>query len=86
MIQVGQKNMEMEIFHSRSQEGKKMLTTILILANILVLIHLVCELKRHIERFDDLEKLIAEHEKFTCDLVDDLENTIIGYSDESTCN
>ena len=56
-----------------------MLTTILILANILVLMCLVIELKKHIERFNDLEKLIAEHEKFTTEIADDLENTIIGY-------
>lgn len=56
-----------------------MLTAILILANILVLMYLVRELKKHIERFDDLEKLIAEHEKFTTEIADDLENTIIGY-------
>ncbi len=63
-----------------------MLTTILILANILVLIFLVRELKRHIEHFNDLEKLIAAQESFTTNLVDDLENTIIGYSDESASN
>lgn len=62
------------------------LTTILILANILVLIILVRELKRHIERFNDLEKLIAEHEKFTAKLANDIENTIIGYQDEGPCN
>lgn len=56
-----------------------MLTAILILANILVLMYLVRELKKHIERFNDLEKLIAAHESFSTELVDDLENTIIGY-------
>lgn len=62
------------------------LTTILILANILVLIFLVMELKRHINYFNDLEKLIAEHEKFTLELANDIENTIIGYQDEGACN
>lgn len=86
MIQVGQKNTEMEISHSRGGKTMAILTTILILANILVLIILVRELKRHIERFNDLEKLIAEHERFTSELANDIENTIIGYSDESSCN